>query len=183
MAKILYFLKMFMFGIQMKYPEPMMQLLKRISTFIALIYVVPWLTCTNAANAFANDRALLQKLNQYSAIDQGVTDVPLSVLNRHLWYWTPELAPLALFSSLLSNHETQEVAEKLLQLDPKLSKEKPTVPLIDSSKNLKLSSFLNEESWLLFSFFKSCVVLGWPQVPICGLVMMSITRCWASCTR
>ena len=34
MAKILYFLKIFMFGIQMKYPEPVMQLLKRISTLL-----------------------------------------------------------------------------------------------------------------------------------------------------
>ena len=125
MAKIVYFLKMFVFGIQMKYPEPVMQLLKRISTFFAFIYVVPWLACTNAANAFANDLVLLQKLNQYSAIDQGVTYAALTVLNRHLWYLTPELAPLALFNSLLSNHEKQEAAEKLLQLDPKLSKESP----------------------------------------------------------
>ena len=27
--------------------------------------------------------------------------------------------------------------------------------MIDSSKNLKFSTFLNEESWLLFSFFES----------------------------
>ena len=89
----------------------------------------------------------------------------------------------ALFSSLLSNHEKQEAAEKLLQLDPNLSKGKPTFPLIDFSKNLKLSSFLNEEFWLFLAFLKACVVLGSPQVPICGMVMMAITRRWASCTR
>ena len=66
----------------------MLEKQKRMSQFIALFFAVPWLTCTSAANAFANDRSLYCKLKQYRQLDEGVARAALLVLNRHLWYMT-----------------------------------------------------------------------------------------------
>ena len=124
------------------------------SQFIALFYAVTWLTCTSAANAFANDRTLYCKLKQYGQLDEGVAKTALLVLNRHLCYMTSELAPLALFSDLLSGSEMQEAADKFLQCNPNLIKGKPEFPQLRSTDDLNLAIFTNEKSWLLFSFFE-----------------------------
>ena len=75
---------MFMLGAQMQYSKLMLEKLQRMSQFIALFYAVPWLTCTSAANAFANDRLLYCKLKQYGQLDEGVAKAALLVLYRHL---------------------------------------------------------------------------------------------------
>ena len=106
----------------MQYSKLMLKKLQKMSQFIALFYAVPWLTCTTAANAFANDRSLYCKLKQYGQLDEGVAKAALFVLHRHLWYMTSELAPLTLFSDLLSGSEKQEAADKLLQCNPNRTK-------------------------------------------------------------
>ena len=134
----------------------MLEKLQRMSQFIALFYAVPWLTCTSAANAFANDRSLYRKLKQYGQLDKGVAKAALLVLNRHLWYMKSELASLVLFSDLLSGSEKQ-AADKLLQRNPNFNKGKLEFPQLWSTDDLNSAIFMNEKSWLLFSFFdRSC---------------------------
>ena len=128
MAKVLYCLKMFMFGAQMQYSKLMLEKQQRMSQFIVLFFAGPWLACTSAANAFTNDRSLYCKLKQYGQLDEGAAEAALLVLNWHLWYMSSELAPLALFSDLFSGSEKQEAADKLLQCNPNLTKGKPEFP-------------------------------------------------------
>ena len=97
------------------------------------------------------------KLKQHGQLDEEVAKAVLLAFNRHLWYMTSELAPLGLFSDLLSGSEKQEAGDKLLQCNPNLTKGIPEFPQLRSTDDLNLAVFTNEKSWLLFSFFdRSC---------------------------
>ena len=59
-----------------------------------------------------------------------------------------------MFTDLLSESEKQEAADKLLQCDPNLTDGKPEFPQLSSTDELNLATFINQKSWLLFSFFE-----------------------------
>ena len=59
-----------------------------------------------------------------------------------------------MFTDLLSESEKQEAADKLLQCDPNLTNGKPEFPQLSSTDELNLATFINQKSWLLFSFFE-----------------------------
>jgi hypothetical protein len=77
--------------------------IKRFNRFVMSVYLESWFTSRTASDAPINDLLLIQRLHTYD--DEKVRDVCLSIMQRHSWYLTPELATLALFSDLASAEE------------------------------------------------------------------------------
>ena len=61
----------------------------------------------------------------------------------------------SIFQSLgLQGVKSRSRLDKLLQCDPNLTNGKPEFAQLSSTDELNLASFINQKSWLLFSFFK-----------------------------
>jgi hypothetical protein len=72
--------------------------LKELCIFFALIYVQSWLEAPNAVDAAINDLNLVQKLETFKSINPIISKRALEKISHHLWYLSPEMVPLSLFS-------------------------------------------------------------------------------------
>jgi hypothetical protein len=77
-----------------------LQGLRRFNRFVVLVYIQSWFTSRSAVDAAAYDINLIGRLK--SLDDDGLKSAGLKAIKRHSWYLTPEVATLALFSSLVT---------------------------------------------------------------------------------
>ena len=127
------------------------------ATFVTHVYVEWWLTCKKTVDSPWNDLQLYKRLLEYEAVDKVIAQSAIRALNRHLWYLTAEMVPLALFSDRVPAVERQALADALLMLRPLTSLQapmnrfgngwgKPRFPLsIDSST--RLCQLVGVDSW------------------------------------
>ena len=150
MSTVLYSAKMYVFGEQLSYDQKYMDKLRRMCMFNALFYVKFWLSATSAVDAPINNLQLWKDLLPYRKVDPVVADAAMGTLNRHMWYTTEEIAPLALFSSLVSDVEKKQIVSQLLQMkeDTPLKLGIPRFPHLAATT--KLSSLIGKQLWLLF---------------------------------
>jgi hypothetical protein len=150
MATVLYSAKMYAFGEQLSYDHNKMDSLRRMCLFNALFYVKFWLSATSAADAPVNDLQFRNVLTHYRKVDPVVADAAVEALNRHLWYLTEEIAPLALFSNLVTEGEKKQIARELIRMkdDSPLTLGVPIFPQVTDTT--KLPSLIGKQSWLLF---------------------------------
>jgi len=92
--------------------------IRAFATFVTHIYVEWWLACKTAVDAPWNDLLLYKRLLEYEVVDKNISHTAIRALNRHLWYLTAEMVPLALFSKRVPLLERQALADALLQLRP-----------------------------------------------------------------
>ncbi|CAH1102793.1 unnamed protein product [Psylliodes chrysocephalus] len=109
MAKAIYRLKIFMFRGQFSLSKREIGSLRQICTFIILIYVKVWSTCSVAIQASNNDLQLLKKLLFCPEIQLPVLQKALKKLSAHLWYLDEELAALALFNNNNNNNNVYSI--------------------------------------------------------------------------
>ena len=115
MAKLLYSLKICYRKIQ-KLPaatittRQQLPKLRDFVNFVALVYSSWWLSPGSAVDAPYNDLLLYQ----HRAVNQIVSDSALSAFNRHLWYLTSEMVPIALFSGKVPAEQRHALALSLL---------------------------------------------------------------------
>jgi hypothetical protein len=57
-----------------------------------------WFNAPLPCDAAVNDLQLIRDLEKYKFINRNLATVVLDKFKRHLWYLSPELVPLALFS-------------------------------------------------------------------------------------
>ncbi len=81
--------------------------IRTFAIFITHIYAKWWLTCEKAVDAAWNDLKLYHHLQAYKAVDEGIAASAIKALERHRWYLTGEMLPLALFSSKVPNRVHQ----------------------------------------------------------------------------
>ena len=129
------------------------------ATFVTHVYVEWWLTCKQAVDSPWNDLQLYKRLLKYEAVDKVIAQSAVRALNRHLWYLTAEMVPLALFSERVPEVERQVLADALLACRPLPSQHapmtrfgngwgKPRLPVsIDSST--RLSQLVGVDSWFM----------------------------------
>ncbi|KAJ4931376.1 hypothetical protein JOQ06_025673 [Pogonophryne albipinna] len=86
--------------------------------FITHIYAKWWLTCEKSVDAAWNDLTLYQHLQAYKAVDEGIAASAIKALERHRWYLTGEMLPLALFSSKVPNEDKRALASAILEHKP-----------------------------------------------------------------
>ena len=66
--------------------------------FVTHVHSTWWITSSSAEDAPWNDLQLFRKLLQYEAVNANIAKSPIRAFQRHLWYLTAEMVPLALFS-------------------------------------------------------------------------------------
>ncbi|XP_062273543.1 uncharacterized protein LOC133979114 [Scomber scombrus] len=84
--------------------------IRAFTNFITHIYAKWWLTCEKAVDAAWNDLTLYHRLQAYKAVDEAY-----KALERHRWYLTGEMLPLALFSSKVPIDDKRALASAILE--------------------------------------------------------------------
>ncbi len=92
--------------------------IRAFAIFITHIYAKWWLTCEKAVDAAWNDLTLYHHLQAYKAVDEGIAASAIKALERHRWYLTGEMLPLALFSSKVPNDDKRALARVILEHKP-----------------------------------------------------------------
>ncbi|KAG7172797.1 hypothetical protein Hamer_G007042 [Homarus americanus] len=90
MAKIIYYLKIYMFSHQLELSSDLCVKVQRMAIFVSLLYTPAWLKSPVAEDAPVNDLQLHHELLRYRAVDCEVADAALAVASRHLWYLRPK---------------------------------------------------------------------------------------------
>jgi hypothetical protein len=134
--------------------------------FITHVYSTWWMTCSSAVDAPWNDLQLFRKLLQYEAVNANIAKSAIRANQRHLWYLTAEMVPLALFSCFTPNEEKRLLADRLLAIQPSAPVTTLTYrygtgfgkPQFLANDNITLSSkladFVLVDSWFTFYTLK-----------------------------
>ena len=68
------------------------------SSFILFTYLSYWFTSPSLTRAASNDLKMFQNLSSFRRVNKAVSESCLLVLQRHTWYLTEDLVPVALFN-------------------------------------------------------------------------------------
>lgn len=113
MAKVLYSLKTWMFGRQLKLSRDLDTKLFKLNVFISRVYVRAWFQASLAPQAPLNDLTLLKTL--YANRKQGSHwESALNKLKDHLWYLSPKLLCMALFDERVTFDEKKKDSQSFL---------------------------------------------------------------------
>lgn len=165
MSKVLYSIKMCMSEAQILNIRDngtpsleQMTNLRRFVVFVTHVYSQWWMTCQDAFDAPWHDLQLFQRLLKYrELVDDAVGQSALRAFQRHFWYLTSEMVPLALFSDLVPDDQREELAVRLLELKPEIRPEapsqrhgtgfgRPTFPAAPSAET-RLTDLVGVDSW------------------------------------
>ena len=118
MAILIYGIKIFLFRFELKKTKVEQKKLERFATFACLFYVKHWFQAPIAVDAPKTDLQLFHDMFRYKTFDLQVANAVLTKLRGHTWYINQEYVPLSLFSSIVSNEEKAEIANKLINTAP-----------------------------------------------------------------
>jgi hypothetical protein len=131
--------------------------IRAFADFIVHIYATWWLSCDKAVDAAWNDLKLYKTLCEYKAVHSGIASSAIKALERHLWYLTGEMLPLALFSDKVPTPQKQALAAAILESKPSdlpmsapekrqgTGFGKPVFPNV--SEHTQLSDLANNDCW------------------------------------
>jgi len=163
MAKVIYAIKMTLYSEQLRnLPKgtvaygDQLDKLKDFVIFITHVYCDWWLKCQSIKRAPLMDLHLYKTLLSYKQVNAKIANSALRVLNRHLWYLTPEMVVFGLFDFNAPERDRQEMASRLKTLKPEdlpsvpsnrfgSDYGKPSFPSIDHETSL--SDLLSTDSW------------------------------------
>ena len=83
--------------------------------FIIMIYIPWWFQCSTTADCPINDLCLHKDINEFSGLDEAITQKSIKSFSNHTWYLTEGLIPFALFSKRVPPKTKQELVSQLLQ--------------------------------------------------------------------
>ena len=146
------------------------------ATFVTHVYIIWWLTCKQTVDSPWNDLQLYQCLLAYESVDKLIANSAIRALNRHLWYLTAKMVPLALYSTRVPFSERQALADAMLQFRPPSASDlqapvhqfgngwgKPKFPSsIDSST--RLCDLVGEDSW--FTVYRLQIDPSFLELPV-----------------
>ena len=151
MSKAIYTLKLTL--LQHQFPDipwHKKKKLEKMTFFILFGYMESWFRSSSLFSAANNDLNLYRRLLKFSKFHKKLSQVTLTVLQRHTWYLSEELLPLSLFDSSLPEDTLNSLAQEISSLAASSHPiQKPSLPLI--SPNSSLPDFLGPRSTILFS--------------------------------
>ncbi|KAG7170763.1 hypothetical protein Hamer_G021698 [Homarus americanus] len=162
MAKIIYYLKIYMFSHQLELSSGLCFKLQRMAIFVSLLYTPAWLKSPVAEDAPVNDLQLHHELLRYRAVDCEVADAALAVASRHLWYLRPQTVVLSLCSEKLSAAEKKEMPTKLSCLEETNDYANDNLVI---QQTTWLSDLIDERSWMIFKEHHVCGT-AWLMSPV-----------------
>ena len=155
MVVILYSAKMFAFSEQFSLEDGYIGKLRRLCVFNALYYAPQWLTSSKGVDAPVNDLLFWKNCMKFKMEDKEIAAVAIRAQERHMWYTTEELAPLCIFSNMISDAEKSQIAKQILKhkckYDPEATMGQPIFPTVKMTTQLK--DLIGPKSWLMFSLF------------------------------
>lgn len=110
MMTIIYSFKIYLFRGQFDLQNHELKGIKQFLLFVCKIYIFHWYLAPNAASAPNNDLLLNKKLENYKDEPKMANEVK-SVLMRHLWYLTEDLARLAIFDDNVDINEKLKIVQ------------------------------------------------------------------------
>ena len=116
MAKILYGLKIFLFRFELNRSQVEQQKLQRFAIFVCLFYIKHWFKAPIAVDAPKTDLDLYHDMFHFKTYDTKVANAVLDKFYGHTWYLNQEFMPLCLFSTIISNEEKEEIAQKIINI-------------------------------------------------------------------
>jgi hypothetical protein len=181
MAKVIYSLKIAMSenSIDQLPPgtittRPQVVKIREFVTFVTHIYLQWWLCCKESVDAPWNDIQLFKQLIQYEVVNRDISKSSIQAFQRHLWYLTAEMVPLALFSSKVPVAERQALAESLLKIQPDCPVQNPSnrfgsgwgKPQFPTTINLstRLCDLVDHDSW--FTMFLLQIDSSFLHLPV-----------------
>ena len=87
---------------------------ERFLRFVMYVYLPWWLTAPVASRAPVNDLELINKLLTCREVDYAMAKKVMDKLKNHLWYLVEEMAPLSLFSPIVSEDMKDRIVKKML---------------------------------------------------------------------
>jgi hypothetical protein len=146
MMKIIYVFKIFLFRTQFPLKPKEEADLKELSMFFALVYVKAWFSCSIPADAPANDLELFKIIYKYKKVNAIIAQAAIDKLVNHLWYLSPELVWLSLFSGNVCLDDKIQIQKELQKYTPNwaIRKIRPTFP--GGIHNKKLYNFIDASS-------------------------------------
>ena len=132
--------------------------IERIAEYICLFYAKYFLQFAITSAAPDNELHFFYLMRKFKSIDLESAEETIKSFERHLGYLSEELVVFSLFDNSVSYAEKTIMGQKLINLPrPKVfTPYKPKTPIIiwcDEEKPF-LSSFIDENSWLLFHLLK-----------------------------
>ena len=99
---------------------------------------------------------MIKRLIQFKSVDEVLAETALKTMENHYWYLCGPVLLFALFSSLVSDEEKQNIAQKLLSLEKPTAIKfgKPEFPEEVGSDTV-LSDLVTAESWRFFDCSKT----------------------------
>ena len=150
MAKGIYCLKILGFRHQFKLSKRDLDALRRICVFVCTVYASFWFVAPVAASAPLHDLAMLKLAEDYSKVDNKISQIILSKMRLHLWYLSEDLAAVTLFSPDASNEEKEAIVNAL-QREPFPEDVRRLAPNnIVHFKGLSVAQFVTSRSLNLF---------------------------------
>ena len=180
MSKAIYTLKLTL--LQHQFPDiswHKKKKLEKTTFFILFAYMESWFTSSFLFSAAQNDLLLHQRLIKFSKFHKKLSQVSLSVLQRHTWYLTEELVPLSRVSNNISIEVQNSLAQKIYTLPASDHYiQKPRLPVITAKSSLP--DYVGSRSTVLFSILGiSHSFLGepdWRQNPAYEQVKTAVTN-------
>ena len=86
---------------------------ERFLRFVMYVYLPWWLTAPVASGESANDPELINKPLTCREVDYAMAKKVMDKLKNHLWYLVEEMAPLSLFSPIVSEDMKDRIVKML----------------------------------------------------------------------
>ena len=115
MSKAIYTLKLTL--LQHQFPDipwHKKKKLEKMTFFILFGYMESWFRSSSLFSAATNDLNLYRRLLKFSKFHKKLSQVTLTVLQRHTWYLSEELLPLSLFDSSLPEDTLNSLARSTI---------------------------------------------------------------------
>ena len=169
MSKAIYFLKIKLLSDVFDLLPDEKIVVEEVSKFTALLYVKYWLQTPLPSSAARHDLEFLDKVLNYRHTNPSVAYSVIQSVNRHLWYLTSQLIPLALADPGLEDTSKELIAKALHACkQEKISSGKPTFPVLPKPAGEMRNSMemlVTSDSWLVFKLLGMEGPHDWLQTP------------------
>ena len=172
MSKILYSIKIVLLsphitkavGVKVCINNTQFNRLQNFVNFVVYVYVSWWLQCPIATAAPTTDLDLIYAIIEYKEVNPVISKAGLDALSeKHTWYLTEELVPLALFSSIFPLEEKQRMVDKINEFGWRsrftcqnrevregIEYGKPLMPAVPTVAGITLTDFVGKDSSMFF---------------------------------
>ena len=145
-------------------------MVKRIVTFVLVIYLKSWFQSPLPTSAARNNLEFNLPVLKYREIEPIAAFLTLKSVRRHYWYLTGQMVPLALCDKGLANEEREELAKQIHSMPRSQVKSgRPEFPKLDWSGDElvrpRIASLVTTDSWLIFQLLGLASSQDWLLAP------------------